>query len=346
MNPKSHNGRYVKIGVIVAVLLIAFAGLLTLAPTWPWVRATAFLLGILILAGMAYFPMAHQATLNAKATQTPLPTTTAAMPVADSPKDQAAIIIPPMPITAPRVSRRTNGRPSSRLHELVHRQKVTRQIKVIDETTFLVIVLYTRVRIGPFRYKWDVKRWQLELVDSPYVNKRLAKRIPFFPVDSEHKILWLRRNHWWSHGPVQLLILTVGFGVLMFLAVIYPSLPGAVMMWLATCWCILCALVYYALWIKWGYHYLVMTDVKLRYPYTPPFFAHLNMPEVNLDQLKGGVNYDKTQLGRILGFGSLKSDTPGNNQKVEGWLGNLRFIPHCEAFARILSQARDDLSRS
>jgi hypothetical protein len=333
--------RYTKAGIAAALVLIIFGIFLMLADVWPWVRAAAFILGMIILVGLVYFPMAYEAKLKEEQVTTPTTEKTTVLPVLNNPEAKATITVPPKPRVPPRLS----GRPGSRLHELLRRQKVIRQVKVADEKTFLVIVLYTRIRLGLFRYKWDVERWQLELVDSPYVNKRLARRIPFFPVDSEQKILWLRRDHWWSHAPVQLLIIAIGLGVLDLLTLIHVPLPNLAMAWLVAGWCLLCIVVYYALWMRWGYHYLVMTDVKLRYPYTPPFFARLNMPEVNLDQLKGGVNYDQTPLGRILGFGSLKSDTPGSNQKVEGWLGNLRYIPYCEAFARILNQARDDLMR-
>lgn len=213
-------------------------------------------------------------------------------------------------------------------------------------STWLVVHTYTPIPQGAFKKKlWRHKAQRLELDNSRHVNIKLATKIPLLPTNGEEKIYCLLRLHWWSHGPAQIGVIAITLLTIALVALAGLNTPDtngytgtlSVVCLLA----IAGGIWYYIVWMQWGYSYLVITNLKIRLLYFPPFNLPADTPETELALLEGGLNPKADFWGRLWGYGTIKTETIART--VDSWLvERVNFVPHYRQVAALLSQLRED----
>jgi hypothetical protein len=226
------------------------------------------------------------------------------------------------------------------------RQNVYRELVNENDIMSLVVHTYTPIPQGAFKKKlWKHKLQRIELDNSRYVKTKLATRVPIVLTNDEEKIYCLTRLHWWSYGPAQIGITALTLAMIALVAVIglsnaeTDSYTGTLILILLIA--IVGAAWYFVIWMRWGYRYLVITNLKIRLLYRPPFNLPSRTPQTDLVSLEGGISPSSSWWGNTWGYGSIKTETVAT--VVDSWLlKEVSYVPYYEQVAGLLSQLREN----
>lgn len=323
---------------LISITLVLFGGsIYFFAPIELGLRHLFFGLLVIVTLGVAIIAYAHS-----KSTKPYIP------PKPSSPPKSAATPRPIEPVTDTKISHiqeEESSNPPPRKRG--RRREIFSELITENGVEWLVIHTYTPIPQPRFKKKvWRHKTQRLELDNSRYVNKKLATKIPILPSNDEEKIYCLLRLHWWSHGPAQIGVTAATLASIALVALVGLNTPDPnaytgtliVILLLAVAG----SIWYYAVWVQWGYRYLVFTNLKIRLLYRPPlFYIPSKTPETELALLTGGLNPSSDSWGRFWGYGSIKTETIANT--VDSWLVNeVNFVPHYRQVAALLTQLRED----
>ena len=327
-------------GALIVTTLVFFGGLIYyFSPFNITAKHVFFVLVVIVILGLATIAYTHESSSNND--------------------ERPRQVIPPKPSSPPTIS--MQAKPieivnAQRIHEEMshtpppkkhrRRRNTHRELVTQNGVQWLVIHTYTPIPQGAFKKKlWKHKLQKIELDNSRYVNTKLATRIPIVLTNDEEKIYCLTRLHWWSHGPAQIGVTAATLAMIAIVASVGLN-NGDVSVNLGTLIFILLIAIgggvwYFIVWMQWGYRYLVITNLKIRLLYRPPFNLPSRTPQTDLVSLEGGISPSSSWWGNMWGYGSIKTETIAS--VVDNWLlKEVSFVPFYEQLAGLLSQLRED----
>lgn len=187
-------------------------------------------------------------------------------------------------------------------------------------------------------------RTQTMLSAGHLVNKRVAKRSSFEPLETESEIKVFLRLQWFSHAPKQILVAVCSVILLGALLVGFTQSvvsPGWTLVGLLAT-VIVAAGLYLWVWIPWAYQWLIVTNERALLIYDPPLWLNgwANTTEFgsvtlfNERDQHGFVNWCLAKLGQTQ-YGIIQGDTPA--QDGDEWIRNgVRYVPHFKDIKRVL----------
>jgi hypothetical protein len=156
------------------------------------------------------------------------------------------------------------------------------------------------------------------IIDNGFVDEGLLLKSNFVPIDGEEEIYHFRRLDWFSHGPLQLLILTIGV-VATILANQYLDVRAVL-----AC-AFLTVITYWWVWMKWAYKYLVMTNARMQLIFDPPFSMPGSVDSSPIDRLVGMRSVDPSWFTNLFNYGSLFSETAATD--IDKWIKDgVKFV--------------------
>lgn len=223
-----------------------------------------------------------------------------------------------------------------------------------EQNPQLIVTWYEKIRLERKslpRYVWEKHVLPIDLDSTDLIDMRYAAKTHLTFSPAESRVQYLRRLHWMSHGPQQIMfgvLWILGLSVLIWLPSTTPEeMLASIQQWtvlIGLVWTIACASAVIREWMHWAYTYLICTDVRIVRIYYPPFKLPPVIDSAGLSKLQG-CTAKSTWFGNILGYGTLRSATAANAKKdkeneVDSWLEDgIKYVPEYERLYAKLTPA-------
>lgn len=184
---------------------------------------------------------------------------------------------------------------------------------------------------------WHYHATTLVFATSPLIDTNKILRVRFDILDSETRLLYFRRLHWWMHGLKQITLTVVWLtGVVALLSIVASSSIDVASFWLIVLciWSAVYLVVTLRIWFRWLFTYLIVTDKRLVLHYDPPVLPRA-IQELSLAIVTNTASGDQSIVGKRLNFGKLLVDVPGDKDQ---WAHSLRFVSHVHALKAAISE--------
>ncbi len=190
-------------------------------------------------------------------------------------------------------------------------RKLSRDVLTMDDGT-QVLEVHTEIkRREGLTTRRILSTARVTIIDNGFVEVDLLRRSNFAPIVGENEIHHFRRLDWISHGPLQLLVAIIGvsatFGATLYLGT-----------WATMVVALLSAVIYWWVWMKWAYTYLILTDVRVQRIFDPPGLLAGTVDSSLLIKLVGAISKDPHWYTNLFRCGTLFSETAG--QSVDAWI--------------------------